>query len=392
MLNFLWNTDKEQNFTPPYTFQLVVNQSQSGALMAKSVLGCRIWIVTVSGGACYLAARIQVDSIEIFEEGPDKGDLLFSGDVDVSCHFLPEDTMARERWKVPPELLSRCMQAKRPLQLRDDEIHALNAQVDAAVERSLSPPNERLLTAATNMIKSNRPTENINSILRMLRTQFSLGDLPFFARHPSNWDNFASVAYFCLRANGLDELESKRQINDYLQERESGLVAALPNVDTLLSPISVDSIVTRSFVMQQPKTMESSIDAILKTNKAERRHQAILKDLVETLSAKGVECMQTRSVDLVVEGGNAYSLFEVKSATQQNLFVQTIKAAMQLLYYRYEFESDGRKVCRLCAIVEKPPRISIPKRLRDFVDSLNIELLTYDSSQEWPDRVIGLVD
>jgi len=136
--------------------------------------------------------------------------------------------------------------------------------------------------------------------------------------------------------------------------------------------------------------MDDFTAAILKTERAEKRHQAILKDIVSVLIASGKECMETRSVDLAVQSSNGLSLFEVKSATEDNFFSQVMKAVLQLLYYAHAFRLAGAPVVRLCVIVDKPPQYVPSEELQDFLSSLNIELLVYDEMQEWPTRLPGL--
>ena len=391
MTNLIWNIGRGELSTHPYTFQLFLRKGHFGELPeALNVPELCLWLVVDSDSGYLIAAKLIVAAIEVFDEGPEAGSLLLTGDIDHSYYFLPSDHASLSRWRVPAELNPLVLRAETPQLLTDAEVGRLNESVNGAIERSFSPPSQHVVSRSLELINGKDIHDNIGEIIRQLKTIFPLGELPLNTRHPETWDSYASVTYFCLEALGVDSEKAQVRITDCVSAVRMKSARGVQSVDTSLTPLVADRIVARSFRRLRSWQMDDFTAAILKTERAEKRHQAILKDIVSVLIASGKECMETRSVDLAVQSSNGLSLFEVKSATEDNFFSQVMKAVLQLLYYAHAFRLAGAPVVRLCVIVDKPPQYVPSEELQDFLSSLNIELLVYDEMQEWPTRLPGL--
>lgn len=161
-----------------------------------------------------------------------------------------------------------------------------------------------------------------------------------------------------------------------------------PSVDTEFSEIEPGKIFAREFVSIDSK-LGNLEEALKKTEHAEKIHQAMLKDISEFLIANGITPYESNSIDLLYKSRDKLNVFEIKSSNVDNILSQSSKGAFQLACYLNELSKDYDNLnSRLVLHVTESPELQ--KYAVEALLRLGIEVLFYDPSRSWPNRIQGL--
>ena len=126
-----------------------------------------------------------------------------------------------------------------------------------------------------------------------------------------------------------------------------------------------------------------------KTSHAEVIHQAMLKDISEYLSARGITPLESRSIDLAYEAQAGLIIVELKSANAENLIAQASAGAFQLATYLNALTGHyGALNGKL--ILQETGSGELQERAAAVLSRLGIDGLFYDQNKAWPNRVQGL--
>lgn len=355
----------------------------------------RIWLLMEGSKKLFLYAQIYVSSVEIIDDGAQIGNLLIGGDIDKSTYYYSTSKPIPGAWELNPRLFPDVL---------NTEIRLGTATSIQYFEKSIAQFIENRLYVNLKEIESISRSISLpkgvigykltKELIRSLKARFSVGDLFRYARHTSLWGPYESIAALILGEIiyiKKDAIEDS--VNTYIEQYvKAPERQPLMSVDTVLVPIDPDEIVARQFVIP-PKAISSSVylERLQKTDRAERIHQAILKDVALQLIHLGYKPHESRSVDLTVINESGSLLYEIKSSTIDNFFDQAMHGAMQVLHYKFALEQDGINVERSCVIIEQCKESDIEQYVSCFLATLGIPLLIYRDNLPWPERLHGLI-
>jgi hypothetical protein len=176
------------------------------------------------------------------------------------------------------------------------------------------------------------------------------------------------------------------QTSSEMQEKEKW---ASQNVNLDFVPIDPEMIYARKFIMSKvPLTqMEASL---AKTEMAEQLHQEMLRDISTYLIRKNIIPFQSDSIDLMFEFSDETYLIEIKSTNRGNLIAQCAKGVFQLAYYGDAFRSEISSPT-LKLVIHKTENVDQEETCIRVINRLATEVLIYNPSKEWPDRLPGLL-
>jgi len=157
-----------------------------------------------------------------------------------------------------------------------------------------------------------------------------------------------------------------------------------PIVDIDFRPIDVLKIYSRKFHAIDKAFNISSI--MLKTEDAEKRHQDILRDIVNFLVENKLEPVQTNSIDFALITNNI-TIFEIKTTNHDNVLAQIAKGVFQLVLYSQAIIDAGLKKPRKILILESTTTNEYFEYIKKVFVSLEIELVLYDRNKSWPDKL-----
>jgi hypothetical protein len=160
------------------------------------------------------------------------------------------------------------------------------------------------------------------------------------------------------------------------------------NID--LRPISDADLRVRVRKNRNVPTISDLENIEIKIERAERRHQEILEDCSLELAKRNISALNSDSVDLAFKIGSDLTLIEIKSATKDNFTSQFDKGLIQIARYRWEFSAHHYPI-RACLLIEKPIGLDISEDFANFAETLGIDVLFWDSTKPWPEKVTNLV-
>ena len=129
---------------------------------------------------------------------------------------------------------------------------------------------------------------------------------------------------------------------------------------------SIRDLTEESFLSRMFSDAQGTGQSMAKTQIAEYLHQEILREVGNELASFGLSLGETNSVDLVASSPGSLILFEVKSATSENLQSQFDHGVMQLLRYREAFVDleSNVNVCLVLGLCSQKTRIgAVPMRV-----------------------------
>lgn len=339
--------------------------------------GATIWITAGSKSEC-LVGILKVYRVEVFEDGLNSGDYCLTIDPTESLKTTNSQASLRFRCKLPAT----------QSQFEEIDFPAVKQLIQVVlggVKTTLVPPPLDLLA------KLPEPRAYISATdwIASATSVYSLDEI-WSGRGPLQGFPFA---YFILHrlGNGKIDIQLLKAADPIgflsgrlLQRSEaSDLASNTQKVDTKLVPIDSESIYARKFVA----SLEQCSPSMEKTEAAEKRHQDILRDIVNHLQMHGHNPLQSGSIDLCIEQSEAIVIFEIKSTSCDNLIAQSAAGIFQLGRYRLALENSGHTNIRMVLILEKCEEEEESLKIVDIFSRFGGETFIYDAEQPWPRRV-----
>jgi hypothetical protein len=347
-----------------------------------------LWLADNLGGECLLLSRFEIDTIEQLVTGS----YLYTGSHERSVHFRKPGTK-NNSYSIN-SFYENLLNSKGFIYLNEHQISELNVIERKAWNSSYSPPFDRVISQALlkwNSIHTKKSFISMIEAVSLINTTFSQSDLVRHVKDPTYVSPLVSNALALLKA--VNKTNSW-QVDDIVQIttkriNNSGIRI---DIDTLLRPfVSVDFL-SRNFKWSASKPeMFDWENSRIKLERAEKKHQEILKDCYNYFISCGREPMMNRNVDLAVIHNAELSLFEIKSATLENFRPQALKGIIQVLEYAHCFNLAGIKVKRKCLVIECPEFFNDINYYSNFTKVLGVELVLYKQNYEWPLRAENLI-
>jgi hypothetical protein len=322
------------------------------ALSPDSVL----WVVTKSGNRLSLQSRLRPDLIQRFDEGKMSGWYLVSCSVSFGGHLAIGENGA----EIPGGLPS-VPQSMGGLNLLDETTSSQIKSVYRATVRRTGLSLERDLNRRNlkDFVTQNRDElvlRSIDQIELNLRARFFESDLAIHAIFSTDSDVFYSSAKevfsyvhgLSLRDLVHPQIESSATTK-LSQKRHT------TTVDCRLRQFTEDDFMARTMVWNPANySPDKAKLGMLKTNLAEKRHQQMLRLLVDYLIDAGLKPVGSSSIDLAVKADGITHLFEIKSSTIDNYKDQALKGCGQLAEYSYVYNFHTGDEVRRNLIIENP--------------------------------------
>jgi len=161
------------------------------------------------------------------------------------------------------------------------------------------------------------------------------------------------------------------------------------SVDLDFTEIDPQTVFAREFVFAAGSTLDIR-GALKKTEVAEKVHQDMVRDISAFLKSAGVLPYESSSVDLMFTYGHSTRIFEIKSATQENIVAQAAKGAFQIACYSNAMATEYQPL-KASLILNKVEEPLLEQFVHRALDHLGVAHLTYDPEKPWPERVGGLL-
>ena len=339
-----------------------------------------LWLADIVGTECLLLSRLEVQTIEEL----DSGNLIYTGSHERSLHF--RSVSSRNQSYVISSIDTKFLGPKKFYYLDDSQITEFNLIERNAWNSSYSPPYERVIVQALhkwNLIHTNDACMTVIEAISLVNSIFTQSDL---VRHVKD-----SYEVSPLVSNVMKLLEASNRTKDWkiddvltiTTKRYNG--SARIDIDTLLRPFGSVDLLPRHFRWSSvnPGMLDWEASRI-KLERAEKKHQEILKGCHDYFIRIGLNPMMNRNVDLALILKDRLSIFEIKSATLDNFRSQALKGIIQVLEYSHCFELADFKVFRKCLVIECPFDFDDCEYYINFTKTLGVELVFYKDYYEWP--------
>lgn len=359
------------------------------------LVGGHIWMILRGTRGDALFACIHVDMVEQFEDGLNIGDLLLTTNLTKSyrCSTTYDSgsiNFHTDKTSSLPFGVSAIDGAA---------FAALSAQAANAIAVKLQRPSQIVWGKANIQFSQEAAFITAEMALATITARFALEDI--WAGSKPKLPPFANFAYHALLSI-YGETIGKRLIGD-LSRLDPTIIRAetpksadavdglyrKPTVDINLIPIEPDRIYARKFIARSQNPIDLA-DIVEKVEHAEKRHQDMLRDIVIRLKAMGFLPLQSSSLDLFVPTRHGCSIFEIKTATPQNILSQAAKGTFQLGCYKAALQEAGYDNCRLVLVMEAAGASELESYAFDILHSFGISVLFYDIAKSWPDKLKGL--
>ena len=362
----------------------------------KSIAGQRLWIV-LRRQEDRLLLLVKVKKLERIIDGYHSGDYWISPDMAGSIK-LASDYMGAARYVATSTRDFALGLSQLPQETSD----ALSALIKNSIQTKLLPPDKSSLAKVDLQLLPSNDRRLAQVALRAVVSHLTLEQV---------WANGtgdrlgAFSNYACaLLAEKLGAKPSIGVVRDlkffdpvsviFAEERptsersERHCNYLAPSVDTEFSEIEPEKIYAREFISSSVK-LTNTEDSLKKTEHAEKIHQTMLKDISAYLITKGIKPYESGSIDLLYRTNERLNLIEIKSANIDNILSQSSKGAFQLACYLNELSKDYHNLsARLVLHVTQSPELQ--NYAVDALIKLGIEVLFYDPSKSWPNRIQGL--
>lgn len=362
-----------------------VPEEVTEALGPESVL----WVVTKSGNRLSLQSRLRPDLIQRFDEGKMSGWYLISCSASFGGHLTDGEGGA----EITGGLLS-FSQNMSGLALLDA---ASSAQINSvyrttvrrtglSLERDL---NRRTLKGYVNQNRKDLEVMSIDQIELNLRARFFESELAINAIFAADSDVFRSSAKEVFaQVQGLELRDMVTPQTEPSSESKTTRKRLVSSVDCRLRQFSEDDFIARTMVWNPANySPEKAKLGLLKTNLAEKRHQQMLRFLVDHLVAADLKPVGSSSIDLAVQSNGITHLFEIKSATHDNYKDQALKGCGQLAEYSYVFKMQTGQQVKRHLIIETPEESDIDlDYVKDICLLMGSNLIKFQFESPWPER------
>jgi len=364
-------------------------------LIASSVL-----IVLRTSEEDVLFARIHISQIEQFDDGLNSGDYILSVDQSKSYRVIGDLNVLRLR------KATNTTQARIGISRMDETIaHAIEQETLNKVPINFRPPSGGALQRI--------PTPSIfgsaelvaNRYIAAVASSLPLDEVwgtpaPYVL---SPFANFAATKLkkqyghvitedvrewlICLDPTAVKKLSTNQltDVNAY-----TGSIRH-PRIDIELKTIDATKIYARKYIASEDSKYDMG-EMLAQTERAEKRHQDILRDVTLYIQNAGITPLQSRSIDLSVDNNGRLTIFEIKTISTANVLNQTGKGIFQLLCYRAALAKAGMEPRNLVLILESPDSEEIENFVLNILDQINIKVLFYNITSQWPSRLKGLIE
>ena len=378
MKNLLWRLPElPPNSQSGISGTYILPKNHAPAELERMV-GSRIWTVVRSGQQDIVSGFLHVERVEVFVDGLHKGDYCLTVDLGRSLKTTNSRNPAfRVELPASQTAISE-IEEKHTKELAETILRTIPAKLLPPTEKLLAKlpraavlPAGRWITAATSAY----------ALDEIWAGRAPLQGLPFanFVRHRIT--QIATHRPNDTEIQALLEADPIRMLSVVESSAEPNIRTTLTHsVDTRLVPIDPGSIYARTFVASlEPLTME-------KTAAAEKRHQDMLRDIVDHLLSAGHTPMQSGSIDLCVESESDMIIFELKTTTADNLTEQAAKGIFQLGHYRRALEIAGSPHVRMVLVLEKSEHENVNDTIADIFSGFGGETFFYNPNSPWPQR------
>ena len=364
------------------------------------VIGRKIVLLKAVGANVFIFGIIEVEAVAEILDGAWEGDFVVYSNRKSSIRILPFDSGENMRWKIEQNNLNFGIVLP-----TNHSLTILQALFDKNRRYSFSP---KLIKPAFDSL----PKKHLElGAMAEIIFEFSLRTIPFgdveFSSPKNPISSYATFTIDLLTTKGYDTAKINSVVLT-LDEKLNGILDILKSnseekndveyfetqeilVDVGFREIEADKIFARCFF-----TTNKTIDLGYlkdKTEIAEARHQAILKDIVIYLSGKSYYPLDSRSIDFAIKIENTgLYLFEIKTSTISNIVRQAEHGIIQLLRYKLATIRNGWNVLGCGLIIENNGSPAIQNYIQELSQSVNIKLFYYNSQVKWPERIPGIIN
>jgi hypothetical protein len=368
------------------------------ALMSESpesIAGARLWVVLRSPRRSFLFGKLHVDVVELFEDGMNAGDFCLT--VDLSKSFV-----CSRKIDVSVDSFKTFFTSGRGTALLEAD-EETDARMIDIVERNVTIKLQEFPKALLKKIEDVSIKGDVSSKARALisatTAALCLDELWGSGGKPK-MPPFANFAYrwlteYCPEEASQDmrkvlsdldpanvaRMKREPSIDKKLCEKKS-----VPSIDVQLSPIDPDKIFARRFVAKDPFGFDY-VEAIEKTEHAEKRHQDMLREIVSRLRSVGLNPMQSSSIDLFLQFQEKSLVFELKTATLNNLTSQCAKGLFQLGCYGDALNDNGYENIHPALIIESTGQPELDAYAAKIIASFDVTAFFYYPEKSWPQKV-----
>lgn len=362
----------------------------------KTLAGRRLWIV-LRGHEDRLLLLVKIKKVERIIDGYYSGDYWISPEMTGSLKLV-SDYVGAGRYATTFTRSSMLGVSE----LSPEASAALAALVRGSIQTKLLPPDKHSLSQVDFQLLPSNGRRLAQSALRAVVSHLTLEQV---------WANgtgdrlgaFSNYACALLTEKMgakpspdlVDILKAFDPVSAMFAEKNPGNERAelgqnhkAPCVDTEFSEIEPGKIYAREFVSVDSK-LRNLEEALNKTEHAEKTHQAMLKDISEFLITNGFTPYESSSIDLLYRSREKLNIFEIKSSNVDNILSQSSKGAFQLACYLNELSKDYDNLNARLVL-----HVTESNELQNYavvaLRRLGIEVLFYDPSKSWPNRIHGL--
>lgn len=368
------------------TFQLIVPEIPSATYPKKSLT---VWTADDVGDGPALLQRLEIETIEQVTSGLLSGHFVLVGSASESVRFRRSASPPESYSLSEMEGLNSPQISGRLILLTEDQGAYLRDIERKSWKTSFFHPEERKILSALKLAKSIKPFGKIGPrvALEAVATLFPMGEL---SRHKDDPPDISPVESYASRV--LEKLGSGREdsLEAIASVSSSELGKTTPSerrIETLLKPLEEVDLLPRKYVWSRESSVPFLVeDFLVKTEKAERRHQEILSDCYKYLKNRGALPRFNRNIDLSLECKDGLVLVEIKSANTTNFREQVLHGAIQITEYAFHFKKSGEKVHKKCVLIEVPPDFEGTEYYGEILSSIDIEMIPYDDRLPWPER------
>lgn len=361
----------------------------------EALAGRRLWVV-LRGHEDRLILLVKIKKVERIIEGYYSGDYWISPEITCSVKLVSGFAEAA-RYATATTRPSRLGVSE----LSPEASNSLAALVRGSIQTKLLPPDKRSLSQVDFQLLPSNGRRLAQSALRAVVSHLTLEQV---------WANGtgdrlgAFSNYACALLTKKMGAKPSQDIVDalktfdpttaiFVEEKldwEKGELSRNynpPSVDTEFSEIEPEKIYAREFVSVDSK-LRNLEEALKKTEHAEKIHQAMLKDISEFLLRNGIKPYESSSIDLLYRSREKLNVFEIKSSNVDNILSQSSKGAFQLACYLNELSKDYNNLnARLVLHITESSELQ--NYAVEALRRLGIEVLFYDPSKSWPNRIQG---
>lgn len=397
MRNFVWILDAQLfpfiKGNGGVSASYVLPKAQAPANI-EALAGATLWVVMRDGDGDFLFARLYVKMIEQFEDGYNKDDFLLTVNQAKSCRIVPDTD-----WSEELPVTETRTSGKGIFEPQQEIADALGVRLRTGISINFRKPSEALLGRIVSPSTEHDEIDVAERWISAVSSQFSLKEI-WGTKTPS-LAPFAHFAYlgiekfyghekalsFVRALNSLDPTSVEPNPREKRPSDRASPVKGL--VDTNLVPIDVNTLYARKFVAQETTAIDMK-EVLEKVERAEKRHQDMLRDISSHLISLGYVPLQSSSIDLSVETEKGMIVCELKSSTPDNAFSQSAKGSFQLFCYRAAFAEKGKNISNIVLVLEKAVDAPLEKYINSVLSQVGIITLFYDATKEWPDKLLGL--